>query len=268
MSSPANDNDSGSEEDAGTAGHTTSLVEVLARVEDIDGWMTSGQAAALLDAASRCPAGGTIVEIGSFRGRSTIVLASGSRPDVEVIAIDPHAGNDRGPQEIEGYDAEAADDHAVFEANLKGAGVRDRVRHLRAFSDDALADVEGEIDVLYIDGAHRYGPARADIRSWGSRVDDGGAMLIHDSFSSIGVTGAILRELLLGRRFRYVGRSRSMTIYRADLASGPGARVRNAARQLLQLPWFLWNVLLKVLLSAGLGALMRRFGRRAPEWPY
>ena len=41
------------------------------------------------------------------------------------------------------------------------------------------------IDVLYIDGAHRYGPARADIRDWGARVTDGGTMLIHDSFSSI-----------------------------------------------------------------------------------
>ena len=91
------------------------------------------------------------------------------------------------------------------------------MNHVRAFSGDALAAVEGTVDVLYIDGAHRYAPARADIVSWGARVADGGVMLIHDSFSSIGVTLAILRELIAGRRFRYVGRSRSMTIYRADL---------------------------------------------------
>jgi predicted O-methyltransferase YrrM len=244
------------------------LAGVTARVADVEGWMSPGQASTLYDAARRCPAGGTIVEIGSFRGRSTIVLASAAAPDVLVIAIDPHAGNDRGPQEIDGYADAAADDHAVFLANLERAGVADRVRHIRKFSDDALADVDAPIDVLYIDGAHRYGPARADIRDWGARVADGGTMLIHDSFSSIGVTLAILRELLLGSRFRYVGRSRSMTIYRADLSAGPGARVRNAARQLAQLPWFVKNVALKVGLTLGLGKVLGRLGRNVPEWPY
>jgi len=245
-----------------------SLTEVLATVDDVEGWMTPGQAAALHDAATRCPDHGSIVEIGSFRGRSTIVLASAAAPTVSIVAIDPHAGNDRGPQEIEGYDAQAEDDHEVFLRNLAAAGVADRVRHVRKFSDDALADVDGAIDVLYIDGAHRYGPALADITAWGDRVNDGGALLIHDSFSSIGVTLAILRRLLFGRRFRYVDRSRSLTIYRADLERGVAARGRNAARQLAQLPWFAWNVLLKVLLSLGLATALRRLGRQAPEWPY
>jgi predicted O-methyltransferase YrrM len=244
------------------------LATVTARVADVEGWMSPGQASTLYDAARRCPAGGTIVEIGSFQGRSTIVLASAAAPDVSVIAIDPHAGNDRGPQEIDGYADAAADDHAVFLANLERAGVADRVRHIRKFSDDALADVDAPIDVLYIDGAHRYGPARADIRDWGARVTDGGTMLIHDSFSSIGVTLAILRELLLGGRFRYVGRSRSMTIYRVDLSAGPRARARNAGRQLAQLPWFVKNVALKVGLTLGLGKVLGRMGRNVPDWPY
>ena len=120
--------------------------------------------------------------------------------------------------------------------------------------------------MLYIDGAHRYGPARADIRDWGRRVGDGGTMLIHDSFSSIGVTLAIGRELVAGRRFRYVGRSRSLAEYRADLAGGD--RFGNAVRQLVELPWFVRNVGLKVLLSLGWGRLARRLGLREPEWPY
>ncbi|MFN3254233.1 MAG: class I SAM-dependent methyltransferase [Ilumatobacter sp.] len=244
------------------------LVATMAAVADVDGWMSPGQGATLFDAASRCPDGGTIVEIGSFRGRSTIVLAQAAASNVRIFAIDPHAGNDRGPQEIDGFVDEAADDHAVFLANLERAGVADRVTHVRAFSDDAHDRIDGGIDVLYVDGAHRYGPALADIRSWGDRVLDGGTMLIHDSFSSIGVTGAIMRSLVAGRRFRYVGRSRSMTIYRADLPSGLGARLRNASRQLAQLPWFAKNVGLKVLLTLKLGAVLQRVGRPAPEWPY
>jgi hypothetical protein len=55
------------------------------------------------------------------------VLAIGADPSVEVVAIDPHAGNDRGPQEIEGFVDEAETDHERFEANLAAAGVGDRV---------------------------------------------------------------------------------------------------------------------------------------------
>ena len=244
------------------------LVTAVHRARDVEGWLTPGQAAALFDAAARCPAPGRIVEIGSFRGRSTIVLASGAPPGVEVVAIDPHAGNDRGPQEIEGYADAAADDHERFMANLRAAGVDGRVRHVRARSTDAHGSVDGPIDVLYVDGAHRYRPALDDIRSWGARVADGGMLLIHDSFSSIGVTAAILRHLAAGRRFRYLGRSRSLAIYRADLGAGPSDRLANVARQLAQLPWFVRNVGLKVALVAGVGTLARRRGRPAPEWPY
>ena len=244
------------------------LATVSARVADVQGWMSPGQASTLYEAAAGCPGGGTIVEIGSFQGRSTIVLASAAAADVAVVAIDPHAGNDRGPQEYDGFEDAAADDHDTFIANLERAGVRDRVRHVRMFSDAALGEVDGSIDVLYIDGAHRYAPAREDIRDWGARVGDGGTMLIHDSFSSIGVTLAILRELLLGSRFRYVGRSRSMTIYRVDLGAGPGARGGNAARQLAQLPWFLKNLAQKLALTLGLGKVLGRLGRPVPEWPY
>ena len=86
-----------------------SFDEVLAKVADVEGWMSPDQARRLYDAAARTAAGQRIVEIGSFRGRSTIVLASAAPDGVEIVAIDPHAGNDRGPQEFEGYAAEAAD---------------------------------------------------------------------------------------------------------------------------------------------------------------
>lgn len=235
----------------------TTFDEAWRAVADVDGWMTEGQGRALFDAASSCRAGGRIVEIGSFQGRSTIVLALAADPSVEVIAIDPHAGNDRGPQEIDGYAQEAAGDHARFVANLARAGVAERVTHIRKFSDDALDDVPGEIDVLYIDGAHRYRPALADIRAWGAKVADGGTLLIHDSFSSVGVTAAIMRELVPSRRFRYVGRSRSLAVYRA--ASEP-ARWTSTARQLAQLPWFAKNVGLKALIAAKV--------LRGRDWPY
>jgi hypothetical protein len=73
---------------------------------------------------------------------------------------------------------------------------------------------------------------------------------------------------VFGSTFRYVGRSRSMTIYRADLPASGTGRVRNAARQLAQLPWFARNVALKVVLTLGVGKVVGRLGRPVPEWPY
>ena len=245
-----------------------SFPDVLASVAEVDGWMSPDQARRLYDAAGTTRAGQQIVEIGSFRGRSTIVLASTAPIGVRIYAIDPHAGNDRGPQEIDGFEQLAEDDFDVFTANLHRAGLADRVTHLRCFSDDAHELVIGTIEVLYVDGAHRYRPARTDIRDWGRRVTPGGTLLIHDSFSSVGVTAAIVRELVLGNRFRYVGRARSLVEYRADLPAGLGPRIRNAARQLAQMPWFAKNLTLKVLLTVKLGGLIERVTGSKPEWPY
>ena len=245
-----------------------SVDELLAALDGVDGWLSADQVRRLYRAAAATAAGDRIVEIGSFRGRSTIVLAGAAAEGVVIVAIDPHAGNDRGPHQISGFDVEAADDHDRFIANLATAGVAHRVHHVREFSDKAHDSVSGPVAVLFIDGAHRFGPARSDIRLWGARVTAGGTMLIHDSFSSVGVTLAISRELMLGTRFRYVGRSRSLTEYRADLGSGWRARIFNALRQIAQMPWFAKNLAIKVLLSLHLGWVIKRIIGRQPEWPY
>jgi len=246
----------------------TTFDEVQGVVADVEGWMTPGQARRLWTCARTVRPGRTIVEIGSFRGRSMIVLASAAEPGVELVAIDPHAGNDRGPHEFEGFEEQASEDHDVFEANLVAAGVRDRVRHVRKFSHDALSDVPGEIDLLYIDGAHRFTPARDDIVRWSAKVREGGDLLIHDSFSSLGVTLALVSTLFFGSRWRYLGRSESMTHYRRE-ALGVGDRVRNAARQAASLPWFVRNLVIKALILAKLGRLTQPlFGHDPATWPH
>jgi predicted O-methyltransferase YrrM len=240
--------------------------EVYESVSTVNGWMTKDQAHRLWNRAKDLRAGQRVVEIGSFQGRSMIMLASAAPEGVELIAIDPHGGNDRGPQEIEGFAKEADEDHRIFLENLERAGVRERVIHLRKFSDQALEDVTGQVDLLYVDGAHRFAPAVKDIREWGAKVPDGGRMLIHDSFSSIGVTMALSAALFWSREWTYEGRSQSMTQYVKGPTTTKG-RFSSLGRQLAQLPYFALNVLYKVLLSLKLKSVAKALGSTG-EWPY
>jgi len=229
-----------------------SFGDAWAAAAGVEGWLTEPQARRLYVAAAAVPAGGRVVEIGSFRGRSAIVLARAARPDVEVVCVDPHVGSDRGPREIAARPALGDRDLAAFRANLDRAGVSERVRHVRDFSALALRAFDGPVDLLYVDGAHRFGPARADLVRWGARVPAGGRMLVHDAFSSVGVTLALLTSVLPARSWRYLGRDGSLAAYVRERSVGSG-------REVAQLAWFAGNLVRKGLIAAGL---------RDGAWPH
>jgi predicted O-methyltransferase YrrM len=239
----------------------------LAAIADVDGWLTPAQARRLWDRARAVGPGSTIVEIGSFRGRSTIVLARARPQSTELIAIDPHAGGDRLPQTSRPEPPEGERDFLAFRANLRRAGVEGRVRHVRTHSLEALAVVAGHADLLFIDGAHRYSPVRADIERWGSRVPPGGTMLLHDSFNAIGVTLAQLRTLWFSTEWRYCGRSGSLAEYRRESVSTRESIV-GAVRQLGQLGYFVRNLAIKAALVARMRRLARALGHRIDAWPH
>ena len=242
------------------------LADALVAAEGVEGWLSDDQAGRLWERATAVPPSGTIVEIGSYRGCSAIVLATAAREGVEVVAIDPHAGDDRGPREIRGTSAQGEADHRAFAENLRRAGVDDRVRHVRRPSQDALDAVAGPVDLLYVDGAHRYAYAKPDIEGWGARVRPGGTMLIHDSFNAVGVMLAQLRLLFGSSVFRYRGRDGSLAEYRREHL-GPRERLRNAAAQAAGLPYFVRNCVVKALLVARLRPVARLLGEKG-HWPY
>lgn len=239
----------------------------LTAIADVDGWLRPDQARRLWDRARSLPPRSRIVEIGSFHGRSTIVLARAHPENVELIAIDPHAGGDRLPQTSRSQPDEGQQDFVAFHANLRRAGVEGRARHVRLHSLEALEAVGGMVDLLFIDGAHRYGCVRADIERWGARVPPGGTMLLHDSFNAIGVTLAQLRTLLISADWRYCGRSGSLAEYRREVLP-LRASLTSALRQLAQLGYFARSLVIKAALVARMRWLARFLGHRTVGWPH
>jgi hypothetical protein len=91
---------------------------------------------------------------------------------------------------------------------------------------------------------------------------------VHDAYNAVGVMLAQLRVLVPSRRWRYLGRSRSLAEYRREDLSGL-AWLRNAAAQLSGLPYFVRNGLIKLALVAGRAGLARRLGLpNGDAWPY
>lgn len=253
-----------------TLGRDESFEQAWQRAMPVEGWMTREQGALLWTAASAVPTDDhapLIVEIGSYRGRSMSILGAAAPAAARLVAIDPHAGNDRGPQQWEGTPDEGQADHEAFWSNLRDAGVADRVEHVRAFSQDAHDQVSGPIDLLYIDGAHGYRPALDDLVRWGARVRDGGVMLVHDCYSSVGVTLALLRSMTTSGDWEYLGRTRSMGAWRRRPVAGR-ARVRNSARQLAPMGWFARNLVVKAAIVTRLRPVARLFGSDGTTWPY
>ena len=196
------------------------------------------------------------------------MLAGAAPPGAEVVAIDPHAGNDRGPRQWEGTAGEGEADHAAFRANLERAGVAERVRHVRRPSQEALDAVAGDVDLLYVDGAHRFAAAAADLRRWGARR---GARR----------HAADPRRLLVGRRHagdrpppaggRPLPLRRPQRVARRVPARGPRAGAhgsRAPRRQLASLPWFARNLVVKAAIVARMPWLARALGHRSGPWPY
>jgi len=249
---------------AGGGGAAGGFDAAWAAAAGVEGWLTRAQARRLWRAAAAMREGGRIVEIGSFRGRSAIVLASGAPEGSALVCIDPHLGSDRGPQELRADHPLGDQDHAAFRANLRRAGVASHVHHVRERSEAAHGAVPGPVDVLFVDGAHRYGPARADLRDWGAKVGPGGRLLVHDAFSSIGVTAALLRTIVFDRAWRYAGRDGSLAEWVRAPRTGPG----EVAEQLLQLGWFARNLAVKALIVARLRPAARLLGHRDGPWPY
>jgi predicted O-methyltransferase YrrM len=192
----------------------TNLEQVSSVVSHVEGWLSDEQGRALYRAAAATTGRGAIVEIGSWKGRSTIWLASAARLTGRcVYAIDPHTRSNEDP---------LANTLAEFRANLERAGVSDAVRPLITTSAEAVAILEDPVELLFIDGDHSYDAVERDVELWLPRLIEGGVVLFHDVTTTAysGPRRVFRRHVCLDSHFDSIRRVGSMTVARKTARRG------------------------------------------------
>ena len=159
----------------------------------VPGWRSDEEAVTLYELARGCTGRGVIVEIGSFKGRSTICLALGSQAgrSVPVYAIDPGHGWKR---------------FAEFQANIRRAGIEAVVTPIAAASAEAFSSFpEPAIELLFIDGSHRYDLVDLDVHLWTQKLVDGGMLAMHDTNAHFPGSCRVAEERMYrGTQYRHV----------------------------------------------------------------
>ena len=115
--------------------------------------------------------GQRIVEIGSHRGRSTIVLARAARAASRSSRSTRSPARNVPPTRCRRIERSATTTSPTFHGEPRTQPVSPiAFTHLAQMSDDALTTVEGAVDLLYIDGGARVPPGAQRHTSWGDRV--------------------------------------------------------------------------------------------------
>ena len=138
--------------------------------------LTQVEAATMYDCATSLQAGATcMVEVGSFRGLSTSLLAS-CQPDMKVIAFDPlEAGHDVGGYKIGPLDVDIFKSVLLWQKNIEWwrCGPEDRA---------GWACTGQKIGLTYIDGRHASPWPQKDYNELREWLMPGAWVLFHDYY--------------------------------------------------------------------------------------
>jgi len=127
----------------------------------------------LQDLINNIPNKGTMIEIGTFTGESTVIFGDHFE---NVIGIDPM---------LQDYDEQDPTSKFNFNEVLEMFNERtksyDNISLIQKTSDDALKQLTGKtFDFIYIDGIHQYENVKRDIINYLPMVKKGGVIGGHD----------------------------------------------------------------------------------------
>ena len=181
----------------------------------VDGWLTRREEAALFRMARAVPHGQCIVELGSWFGRSAILLGGGSLTGTgaPVFAVDLFSASGFSKEVYEERVGEAAREYLErFQQNMRTAGLEQKVTAIRSATAELGENWTGSpVGLLFIDADHSYEGVSRDWASWKGRLAAAARVVFHDYENPAfeGVT-RFVNELLAGGGLRSVQRHDSI----------------------------------------------------------
>ncbi|MEU3064833.1 class I SAM-dependent methyltransferase [Streptomyces subrutilus] len=165
--------------------------ETLAAFEAAKGFMPVREGLALYRAAAAAAALGLpLLEVGTYCGRSTILLADAAREaGVAALTVDHHRGSEEQQPGWEYHDPTVVDPEVglmdtlpTFRRTLHRAGLEEHVIALVGRSPQVAAAWGGPLGLVFVDGGHTDEHATGDYEGWVPHLAVGGTLAIHDVF--------------------------------------------------------------------------------------
>jgi hypothetical protein len=203
---------------------------ILATMRDVAGWLEDGEAELLLAAAvhvTRGEGARTLVEIGSYQGRSTVVLGAALRalsPESRLYAIDPHLGTVGSADRRLNHGAPTFD---AFLANVEAAGVSDVVEPVRSLSYET--EWSRPIDLLFVDGLHDRLNVERDYRHFAPFLAPSAVVLFHDYANYYPGVVAFVDQLVANEGWAVTERAASMIMLHRPQVEAPARPVPGRA---------------------------------------
>jgi MMP 1-O-methyltransferase len=189
--------------------------------DDAGGWLSDIEGSVLYALAQMCAGRGVIVEIGSYKGKSTIYLGKGSMAgkNVKIYAIDPHREPFQSKEDATGT-------YEKFKRNIENAQLGGLVNPIVGTSTEAAPLISEPCELLLIDGCHKYNYVKTDFDTWFPKVIDGGIIAFHDTLSG-GPRKVVKESLYRSKTFRKIGFAGSLTFGEKTEANSILERLKN-----------------------------------------
>lgn len=183
--------------------NASDLAQYLAKVE---GQISNDEMFELYLQATNLTKGDTVVEIGSYRGKSTLALALGAkRVGARVYAIDPHeefigvAGGIFGPADLK-----------KMIASIAEFDLGDVIFPVCMGSHEAGKIWSKPISLLWIDGDHSYEGVSGDFNLFSIHLKPNARLMFHDS--EMEGVAKLLGEIS-EQKFRVVKKVHSISVF-------------------------------------------------------
>lgn len=186
------------------------MLDYYKDIKKIGGWLTKSEAIFLYNTAislDGCP----VVEIGSWKGKSTICLGLGSKngKKVKIYAIDPHTGSS---EHNRWYGK--VDTYNEFLINIKENALTDLVVPIKFTSMEAVKLVnENNFGFIFVDGAHEYKYVKLDYELWFPKLNEGSFIAFHDCWHALGVHYLTAKLLITSKEIRNPKLIDTMTVF-------------------------------------------------------